>query len=125
MGKFAYSFVKLYKNPVSRWCTVGAMFRYVGMFACDYHLPMYFIHSFPKYQTVFALLYSFIIVTCGFSSPIIVGFLCDKFGPGKPMFKSWVCIIGNLVAMPMFLISVLSGKFWLSMVMITGNFLCA
>ena len=98
------------------------MCRYVGMFACDYYLPMYFMRSFPNYLPVFALLYSLIIVICGVSSTVLGGFLCDKWGQGKPMFKSWVCIIGNLVAMPMFIVCVvLSRNFWLSMAMIALN----
>mgnify|MGYP006996171950 FL=1 len=42
--------------------------------------------------------------------------ICDKFGKGRPMLKSWVCIIGNLIAMPMFAIGVLcTDNFYLSM----------
>ena len=74
-------------------------------------------------QSTFALMYSLTAVICGFSSAVLGGVLCDKFGQGKPMFKSQVCIIGNLIAMPMFLICVLSGKFWLSMAMVAGKYL--
>ena len=38
------------------------------------------------------------------------------------MFKSWVCIIGNIIALPMFLVCTLSGRFWLSMVMVAGKY---
>lgn len=47
------------------------------------------------------------------------GIICDKFGKGKPMMKSWVCIIGNMLAMPMFNMAVLiTNNFWLSITMI-------
>ena len=39
------------------------------------------------------------------------------------MFKSWLCIIGNFIALPMFLVCTMSGKFWLSMAMVAAKYL--
>jgi len=40
------------------------------------------------------------------------------------MMKAWVCIAGNLIAMPMFCASVLiTDNFWLSISLTAGRFL--
>ena len=54
-------------------------------------------------------------VFCGFISSIAGGVISDKFGKGRPMMKAWVCVIGNLLAFPLFAASVLiTDNFWLS-----------
>ena len=43
------------------------------------------------------------------------GLISDKFGKGKPMLKAWICIAGNMIAMPLFVASVMTtNNFWLS-----------
>lgn len=61
---------------------------------------------------------------CGFISSLAGGLISDKFGNGKPMFKAWVCIAGNMIAMPFFVASVLTtDNFYLSMAFTALRFL--
>ena len=56
----------------------------------------------------FALSYSLINLVCGFISSMSGGIITDRFGKGKPMMKAWICVAGNLIAMPLFVASVLT-----------------
>jgi hypothetical protein len=85
---------------------------------------MYFLRNYVNFRPEFALFYSMIVLFGGFTSALAGGVICDKFGAGKPMMKANVCIIGNMIAMPMFLAGVLcTGNFWFSLLMIAGKYL--
>ena len=72
----------------------------------------------------FALSYSLINLVCGFISSMSGGIITDRFGKGKPMMKAWICVAGNIIAMPLFVASVLTtNNFWLSMAFTAGRFL--
>lgn len=58
------------KNPVTRWCTIATMFRFVGMFACDYYVPAFFLGQYPKYKAQFSTFYAAIVVFCGLTSSL-------------------------------------------------------
>jgi nitrate/nitrite transporter NarK len=73
---------------VSKWATLGACFRYIGIFACDYYVPMFFLRNYVSHRAEFASLYALIVVFCGFTSSVAGGLICDKFGKGRPMLKS-------------------------------------
>mmetsp|Transcript_39 Transcript_39/g.73 ORF Transcript_39/g.73 Transcript_39/m.73 type:complete len:143 (+) Transcript_39:105-533(+) len=112
------------KAPISRWTTIGATLRYFGQFASDYYLPLFYLSNYSNYKAEFALLYSLINVGCGFASSMAGGLISDKFGKGKPMMKAWICIAGNLLAVPFFLGSVLiTNNFWLSIACTALRFL--
>lgn len=124
MAKFFGALTDLIKHPVAKWAGLGASLRYFGIFACDYYLPMFFLRNYPAYRPEFAIFYSLIVLFCGFSSALGGGIICDKFGAGKPMTKANVCIIGNMIAMPMFALGTLcTGNFWFSLFMIAGKYL--
>lgn len=94
---------------------MGASFRYFGQFASDYYLPLFYLSNYSSHKAEFALVYSVINMFCGFVSSLAGGLISDKFGNGKPMFKAWVCIAGNLLALPCFIASVMiTNNFWLS-----------
>jgi hypothetical protein len=100
------------------------MFRYIGIFACDYYVPMFFLRNYVANRAEFAVLYSCCVVFGGFTSSIMGGLICDKFGKGRPMLKSWVCIIGNLLAMPMFAAGMLcTNNFYFSILMMATKYL--
>lgn len=122
--KLMDSFTKIMIPPISRYITLGASFRYFGQFASDYYLPLFYLTMYPGYRAQFAILYSIINVACGFISSIAGGMITDRFGQGKPMMKSWVCIYGNVLAIPFYLASVLiTGNFYLSMACTALRFL--
>jgi MFS family permease len=109
------SLTDIMKSPISRYTTIGASFRYFGQFASDYYLPLFYLSNYTEYKAEFALVYSLINLVCGFISSLAGGLLSDKFGKGKPMLKAWICIGGNMIAMPFFVASVLTtDNFWLS-----------
>lgn len=82
------------KHPVGFWATLGAMFRFVGMYACDYYGPFFYLRYYPEYATQFLTIFPLLVLTCGFSSSIAGGMICDRFGKNNPMTKSLVCVIG-------------------------------
>ena len=80
--------------------------------------------NYPQRKAEFALVYSVINVFCGFISSIAGGLISDKFGKGRPMMKAWVCIVSNLLALPLFVASVLiTNNFWLSIGFTAARFL--
>jgi nitrate/nitrite transporter NarK len=77
---------------------------------------MFYLSNYSTKKAEFALAYSLINLICGFASSMSGGIIADKFGKGRPMLKAWICIAGNLIAMPLFVASVLiTDNFWLSM----------
>jgi predicted MFS family arabinose efflux permease len=122
--KFVGSLTDAMSHPVSKWTSLGAMFRYFGIFACDYYVPMFFLRNYVNNRAEFAMFYSLIVLFGGFTSSLVGGLICDKFGKGRPMIKSYVCVIGNLLAMPMFALGVLcTGNFYLSISMMALKYL--
>lgn len=47
MGNFTKSLKDCMINPVTRYATMGAMFRYFGMFLTDCYLPVFYLKCFP------------------------------------------------------------------------------
>lgn len=85
---------------------------------------MFFLRNYVTYRAEFSTLYALTVVFCGFISSVAGGMLCDKFGKGRPMLKSWVCIVGNLIAMPVFAAGILcTNNFYFSMGMMTFKYL--
>ena len=85
---------------------------------------MFFLRNYSGYKAEFAMFYSMIVLFGGFTSGVAGGIICDKFGKGKPMMKAWVACIGNLIAMPMFAIGVLTtNNFYISIGLMLGKYL--
>jgi hypothetical protein len=100
------------------------MFRYFGIFACDFYYPFFFLRSYPDYSEIFAVIFGLIVIICGFTSGIAGGVISDNFWLDNRMTKAWVCVIGNFIALPFFLISVLTtDNFWLCMTMVALKYL--
>ena len=76
------------KHPVWKWCTLAAIFRYLGIIACDYWGPYYFLRYYPDHVSKFLTIFPLLILTCGFSSALLWGIICDRYGQGKPMMKA-------------------------------------
>lgn len=111
-------------HPVGKWCTLAAMFRYLGIMACDYWGPYFFLRYYPEHASKFLTIFPFLILTCGFSSALLGGVISDRFGQGKLMMKAMVCLIGNLIAFPMMITALtLRNNFWLSISLIGGRLL--
>jgi len=109
------SLTGIMKIPVAKWTTLGASMRDFGSFACDYYIPLFYLTTYPTHKAQFAIMYSLINIFGGIISSLGGGLVSDKFGKGRPMMRSWVCIGGSLVAMPFFWGSVLiTNNFWLS-----------
>lgn len=122
--RFAAALTDIMSAPISRWTTIGASFRYFGQFASDYYLPLFYLSNYTQNKAEFALAYSMINLVCGFASSLSGGIISDKFGKGRPMLKAWICVAGNLIAMPLFVASVLTtNNFWLSMAFTALRFL--
>ena len=47
LGKFSASIKELMTHPVGFWATCAAMFRYIGIFACDYFGPLFYLRAYP------------------------------------------------------------------------------
>lgn len=114
--KFMAALTDIMASPISKYTTIGASFRYFGQFASDYYLPLFYLSNYVTHKAEFALCYSAINLICGFTSSMSGGIIADKFGKGRPMLKAWICVAGNLIALPLFIASVLiTDNFWLSM----------
>lgn len=49
LGNFKKSLVDCMTNKVTRYATIGAMFRFWGMFATDFYLPAFYLKCFPQF----------------------------------------------------------------------------
>ena len=108
----------LWKNPVTRYSSIGASFRFFAMFACDYFLPAFFLMMYPLHRKQFGILYCLCVATGGLVSSITGGILADKFGPKNPKAYSKICMWGSALALPAFVASVLvTNNFYLAMAM--------
>jgi hypothetical protein len=79
-AKFSSSLIDIMKHPVGKWCTLAAMFRYLGIMACDYWGPYFFLRYYPDHASKFLTIFPFLILTCGFSSALLGGIISDRFG---------------------------------------------
>jgi MFS family permease len=112
------SIVDIMKHPVARWNCAAAMFRFFGIYACDFYYPFFFLRTYPEYAEEFALTFGLIVLICGFSSSVAGGLMADNLFKENKMTKAWICFIGNIIAMPLFLVSVLTTtNFHLSLTM--------
>jgi nitrate/nitrite transporter NarK len=85
---------------------------------------MFFLRNYVSNRAEFAMFFSLIVLFGGFTSSIVGGIICDKFGTGRPMMKSMVAIIGNMIAMPMFAAGVLcTNNFYFSISMMLFKYL--
>ena len=51
LQEFKSTIVDCMSNPVTKFTTLGSMFRMFGMFVCDYYIPLYFLKTFPAFTT--------------------------------------------------------------------------
>jgi nitrate/nitrite transporter NarK len=95
---------------------LGASFRFVAIFACDYFLPAFFLMNYPLHRKQFSVLFGLIVASGGVVSSILGGVLADKYGPSNPKAYSRICIWGSLLAAPTVIASVLiKNNFYLAM----------
>jgi hypothetical protein len=47
LGNFKKCLVDCMSNEATRYSTIGAMFRFWGMFATDFYLPAFYLKCFP------------------------------------------------------------------------------
>jgi MFS family permease len=47
LTKFKGALSDIMTNPVTRFATIGTMFRFFSMFACDYFMPAFFLKNYP------------------------------------------------------------------------------
>lgn len=113
----------LFKNPVAFYSTMGAACRFVNILACDYFFPAYMLMSFPAYKVQFATLSAICIAVCGFASSVSGGMMATKFGPKNPKNYSRIAMIGSALALPCFLVTLLTNNFWYAMIGLFGKYL--
>ena len=69
-------------------------------------------------------IYPLIALTCGFSSSLLGGMICDRFGKENPMTKAYVCVIGSLLALPMMTSALLiKNNFYLSIAFVAMRYI--
>lgn len=95
------------RNPVTRYATFGSMFRFFGMFACDYYLPSFFLGNYPSFNKQFGILIALITGFGGIFSSVLGGILADKLSPKDDKAFARICKWGSLLAWPFFTASVL------------------
>ena len=72
--------------------------------------------TFPNMTSQYAVINAFIYTVLGFVSNMAGGLISDHYEKKKSyMAKSYICILGNLVAVPLTAIACLSGNFWVAM----------
>ena len=94
IGKFFFSIKELMSHPVGFWATCAAMFRYIGIFACDYFGPLFYLRSYPHMSTEFMKAFPMLVLCGGFLSGLIGGILSDRLSKKSPMTKTLVCVVG-------------------------------
>ena len=111
------------EHPVGRWATIAACFRYLGIYAWDYFGPAFYLRYYSSYSTAFMRTFPLLVLFCGLFSGISGGILSDKFGKKSPMARTWICVIGNVIACPLFIAAMLlKDNFWLSVVFIGARY---
>jgi len=103
-------------NPVTRYCTLAAVSRFVSMYAIDYFLPAFFLLSYPSKRTTFSLAKCSITVVFGMLTSLTGGILADKYSKVSNKAYSYICIASSLFGIPSLCLSVLiTNNFWLSL----------
>lgn len=123
LQKFVFSLKEVITHPVGRWATFAAMFRYIGIFACDYFGPAFYLRYYPSYSGAFMRTFPLLVMSCGFFSGLFGGILSDKFGKKSHMARTLICVIGNAIACPLFIMAMLlKDNFWLSLACIGARY---
>lgn len=91
MVAFKDALVDCYKNKVIRLATIGGMFRFFGIFACDYYLPAFYLKMYPAFNAQYSALIAIIVVLGGMFSAISGGVLADKFSKKDPKAYAKIC----------------------------------
>lgn len=114
-SKFKGALSYIVKNPVTRFATLGTMFRFFGMFACDYFMPAFYLKNYPQFNNEFGIAIAVIVLFGGMTSSLLGGIMADKYSEKNPRAYANICILGSLLAWPFFFASVLiTNNFWLS-----------
>jgi nitrate/nitrite transporter NarK len=100
------------------------MFRFFGMFSCDYYIPAFFLTNYPSFSNQFSICAALITVFCGMLSSLSGGILSDKLGKKNHLAYSRIAQIGALLAWPFFTMSVLTtNNFWISILGTVGKYI--
>ena len=102
--KFKNSFKNMWKNPVTRYCSLAGGCRLMVTFSCDYFLPLFFVLSYPGDKVKFSLIYGMMQMVLGFASSVTGGILSKKLGP-KNYHK--ICMASALLPLPFLWMTVL------------------
>ena len=103
-------------KPVAKWTAIGSASRYFCQFASDYYLPLFYLSCYPTRRAEFTFMYALINIFCGLISSLAGGIISDRFAKGRPKLKANVCLIGNVLALPCLIGSLLTiDNFYLSM----------
>lgn len=115
MTKFKGALSDIMTNPVTRFATIGTMFRFFSMFACDYFMPAFFLKNYPMFNNEFGLAIAVIVLFGGMTSSLLGGIMADKYSEKHPRAYANICTLGSLLAWPFMIASVLiTQNFWLS-----------
>ena len=88
-------------NPVSRYATIGAAFRFFECFTIVYFMPAFYSKCFPLMQKEYSIINALVKGLGGFLSVMICGILSDKLEKKDKMIKSKICIGGAVAAIPL------------------------
>ena len=72
-AKFKQSLLYIISNPITRYTTLGNMFRFFGMFASDYFMPAFFLKNYSSYTSEFGLAIPLIVLFGGMTSSFLGG----------------------------------------------------
>ena len=103
--KGALSYIVI--NPVTRYATLGTMFRFFGMFACDYYMPAFFLKNYPVFSQEFGLANALIVLFGGMTASLLGGIMADKYSKDHPRAYANICALGSVGAWPFMVASVL------------------
>ena len=102
--KFLNSFKDMWRNPVTRYCSIAGALRSVVIFSFDYFMPLFFILTYPDKKVQFSILWCTMNVFLGSTSSIIGGILGSKLGPRN---FSYICQASALISLPFLWITLL------------------
>ena len=108
---------ELLNNPVCFNIFAAGFLRSLANVIVTHYLPVFFQKVFPLFKSEYSMINAFSLTLFGLSSSIIGGIISDKFEKKSLLTKSWICMAGSIVALPLIALATLqTSHFYLSII---------
>lgn len=95
----------LLKNKVTRYNTMGSMFRYMSNVGMNYYQPIFFLSVYPQFDAHYGMAIATLVLAAGMISTLAGGIIGDKIASKNRLNLSRICYIGAIIASPFIILS--------------------